>query len=373
MASKQILVTGGAGFIGSHIVDLLVEEGNSVRILDNLDKQVHANGKKPVWLNEKAEFQIGDVRNRNDLKKALDGIEVVFHEAAAVGVGQSMYEVDYYTDVNTRGTALLLDEIINGNQDVKKILVAASMSSYGEGLYSCKNCGVVEPKRRSEEQLKKEEWSLNCPKCGEELNPVPTPETKTRECESIYALTKEDQERMFHIIGKTYGLKSVALRYFNAIGGRQSLNNPYTGVAAIFMSRVKNNNAPVVYEDGLQSRDFISVRDIARANVMAMKSNAANYESFNVGTGEPTTILDVSEAIIKAYNADLKTEVTGKFRAGDIRHCFADVSKINSKLGFEAKNSFENGLNYLIKWSEKETPKDKFDKASEELKKKGLL
>ena len=373
MASKQVLVTGGAGFIGSHIVDALVDEGHYVRILDNLDGQVHPAGKTPAWVNDKAEFQLGDVRSREGVKKALEGVEVVFHEAAAVGVGQSMYEIEHYTDANSRGTAMLLDEIVNGKQGVKKMLVAASMSSYGEGLYKCEKCGEIEPELRPEEQMKHGEWELKCPKCGKELEAVPTPEKKTRECNSIYALTKEGQERQFLMVGKTYGIKAVSLRYFNAFGPRQSLSNPYTGVAAIFMSRVKNRKKPVIYEDGLQSRDFISVYDIARANLLAMESNAADYNAFNVGSGNATSIKEVAEAIAELCNSSVQPEITNKFRKGDVRHCFADASKIKSKLGFEPSVSFKEGMKGLIEWATTIEAEDKFDKAVGELKKKGLL
>ena len=369
----KVLVTGGAGFIASFITDRLVKEGHEVVILDNLDKQVHPTGKPPAWLNKKAKFIKGDVREKADLKKAMEGIEVVFHEAAAVGVGQSMYEINYYVDVNTKGTANILNFLANEKHDVKKILVAASMSEYGEGLYECGKCGKIEPGMRSEENLAAGKFEQYCPNCGRELKPLPTPETKRLDCNSVYALTKKDQEELFLMVGKAYGIKAVALRYFNVFGPRQSLSNPYTGVAAIFMSRIKNNNAPVIYEDGKQTRDFVSVHDIAEANLLAMNSNSANYEVFNVGSGKPIPIKEVAETIAQLYGSKVKPEITSRFRKGDIRHCFADISKIKSRLGFEPKISFKEGMREIIEWSQGVKAEDRFEKATKELQKKGLV
>lgn len=371
--SKKILVTGGAGFIGSHIVDLLIREGNDVVILDNLDNQVHIDGKTPVWLNKKAKFIQGDVRNKDDLRKALQDVDVVFHEAASVGVGQSMYETNYYVSNNNLGTSNLLEFLINEEHDVKKLMIAASMSEYGEGLYECEKCGKVEPPLRTEKQMNSKEWELKCHSCGKTLKPLPTPETKNTHINNIYALTKKDQEEMCLMIGKTYGIPTVALRYFNVFGPRQSLSNPYTGVAAIFMSRIKNNNAPIIFEDGLQSRDFIFVEDIAKANVLAMKNSKANYEILNVGTGNAIAIKEIAETIAKLYKSKIKPEITYQFRKGDIRHCFADISKMKQKLGFKPDYSFEDGMKKLVEWSASVEAKDNVDKAFNELKAKGLV
>jgi len=369
----NVLVTGGAGFIGSFIVDALVEKGHEVRILDNLDKQVHQTGKPPEWLNEKAEFMQGDVREKEDLKKAFEGVEVLFHEAAAVGVGQSMYELNYYVDVNTRGTANLLEFLVNEKHDVKKMMVAASMSEYGEGLYECEACGEkMKPALRSEEQMKQHKWEPLC-KCGKELKAIPTPESTALDCNNIYAQTKKDQEEMLLMIGKAYGIPAVALRYFNVFGPRQSLSNPYTGVAAIFLSRIKNNNAPVIYEDGMQSRDFVSVKDIAAANLLAMESNAADYEVFNVGSGTATSIKGMAETLAQLNGSDLKPKVTNQFRKGDVRHCYADISKIKSRLGFAPSMGFEEGMREIIEWGKGVEAEDKFEQAADELKKKKLV
>ena len=367
----RILVTGGAGFIGSHLVDKLVKMGHDVVVLDNLEPQVHS--KKPDYLNPKTEYVFGDIRNEELLSSLLPDVEIVFHQAAAVGVGQSMYEIKKYVDVNTYATAKLLDLLVNKENNVRKLIVASSMSIYGEGAYECDNCGEVYPKLREEEQLKRREWELRCPNCGEIVKPIPTPEDKPLHPESIYAITKRDQEEMCLVVGRAYGIPTVALRYFNVYGPRQSLNNPYTGVCAIFSSRIKNNNPPLIFEDGLQTRDFVSVHDVVQANILAMEKNSANYEALNVGTGNAVSILKVAEVLIKLYNKNLKPEVTNKYRAGDIRHCFADISKIKSKLGYEPKISFEDGMRELVAWGEIVEAEDRFEEAYKELLSRGLV
>ncbi len=372
MQTKKILVTGGAGFIASHLVDALVEEGHQVTVLDNLESQVH-EGKKPEYLNQKAKYVLGDVRKPADWKKALQGQEIVFHEAAAVGVGQSMYQIRNYVEINTLGTANLLDFLANEEHEVEKVVVAASMSSYGEGAYTCNACGVQEVETRDEERLKRNQFEHVCPSCRKDLKPIPTPESKAQNSTSIYAQTKHHQEEMVLLVGKTYGIPAVALRYFNVFGPRQSLSNPYTGVAAIFLSRVKNGNQPVIYEDGAQTRDFVSVHDIVQANLLAMEQKTANFESFNVGSGKPHSIAEIAQTIIDLHHAKLKPSITLESRKGDIRHCFADISKIRSKLGYSPKVSFEYGMKELMEWSKGVKAKDRFDAATKELKSKGLV
>lgn len=369
---SRILVTGGAGFIGSFLVDELVRKKHFVRIYDNLEPQVHL-GKVPDYLNRDAEFVQADVNDYDALKNAVKDVDVLFHLASAVGVGQSMYQIEKYVTSNTNGTALLLNILVNEEHDIKKLVLASSMSTYGEGSYKCENCGIVEPRLRSEEQMKTRGWGLKCQECSGMLTPVPTKEEKKQDINSIYALTKKDQEDMCMMIGKAYGIPTVALRYFNVYGPRQSLSNPYTGVAAIFMCRIKNNNPPIIFEDGLQSRDFINVHDIANANLLAMEKNAANYEIFNVGTQKPVAIKFIAEILARLYNKNIKPNITHKFRKGDVRHCFADISKIRKKLGFEPKISFENGMKELVEWSDSAVSYDKSDLAAKELKEKGLL
>ncbi len=368
--SKRVLVTGGAGFIGSHIVDELVARGHSVRIFDALDPQVHKE--HPTHLNKDAEFVRGTVKDREALQKAIQDIDVIFHEAAAVGVGQSMYQIEHYTDVNTMGTARLLDLLVNKEHDVKKLVVASSMSIYGEGEYSCGKCGTVYPDVRPESQFKALDWEVKCPSCGDLLAPLPTRETKPLHCTSIYAITKKDQEEMCLVTGKAYGMPTVALRYFNVYGPRQSLNNPYTGVAAIFSSRIKNNNQPIIYEDGLQSRDFVNVKDIAQANMIAMENSRANYGMFNVGTGKQITILDIANTLTKLYGKDMQPKIVNNYRAGDIRHCFADISKIRD-LGYEPKVNLEDGMRELVDWGKTVEAEDRSEDAHKELVEKGLV
>jgi dTDP-L-rhamnose 4-epimerase len=367
----NILVTGGAGFIGSHLTDRVVNEGHKVRVYDLLEPQVHA-GEKPAHLNSEAEYIFADVRDRDKLSKALEGIEVVFHQASQVGVGQSMYEIEKYVSHNSTGTSVLLDLLVNTKNKVKKVVVASSMSIYGEGVYRCGKCAVVFPRLREEKQLKERDWEMRCPQCGDKVEDLPTSENKPLAPTSIYATTKRCQEEMCLEVGIAYKIPTVALRYFNVYGPRQSLNNPYTGVAAIFLSRVKNDNTPIVFEDGKQSRDFIYVTDIVDANILAMQKEEADYDFFNVGTGESTSILNIADTVISLYNKSLEPRVLNKFRAGDIRHCYADITKISTKLGFKPKVDFKQGMEKLIKWSESQQACDLTEKAQEELKARGL-
>ena len=369
----KVLVTGGAGFIGSFIVDELIQRGHQVRIFDRLDPQVHPEQKKPVYLNPEAEFIQGDVRDMDAFQKALAGQEIVFHKAAAVGMGQSQYQIKHYVDTNTGGTANLLDLLVNTKNSVRKVVVAASQSSYGEGLCECLNHGILKPDFRPEEQLKKNRWEHECPHCGMVMRSVPTHEKASLDCRAIYAITKRDQEDMLLSIGQTYQIPCVALRYFNVFGPRQSLSNPYTGVLAIFMSRLKNKKTPVIYEDGMQTRDFISVHDVVQANILAMESDKADYQVLNTGTGTPTSIKDIALMLAKVYNSDIEPEISNAYRKGDTRHCFADNSRIRKLLGFSPKVSLMDGLKELAEWSDTTEAVDEFDKATKELASRGLV
>lgn len=357
--------------MGSHLVDRLVNEGHDVRVYDLLEPQVHGK-KKPTYLNKEARYYFADIRNKDKLNKAMRDIEVIFHQAAQVGVGQSMYEIEKYVSHNSYGTAVLLDLLVNTKNKVKKLVCASSMSIYGEGAYSCVNCGKVYPFLRREEQLRARQWEMCCPKCGAGVSSSGTGEDKPLFPTSIYATTKRDQEEMCLQVGIAYKIPTVALRYFNIYGPRQSLSNPYTGVAAIFLTRVKNNNPPVIFEDGRQSRDFIYVTDIVEANLLAMRQDQADYDLFNVGTGIPRSILDIAGSIISLCGKDMRPEVLNKFRAGDIRHCYADTAKIRSKLGFKPKVTFEQGMKTLIEWSDTQNAKDLTADAQMELKRRGL-
>jgi len=368
----KILITGGAGFIGSHLTDRLVKKGHDIRIFDNLEPQVH-QGKKPDYLNPAAEFVQGDVRDYARLQKALTGCEAVFHLAAAVGVGQSQYRVEHYIDTNIRGTATLFDILVNQKNKVEKIIVAASMSSYGEGLYRCKKCGIVKPGLRPEKQLIQKDWEPRCPGCKSPLKPLATSEKTPFDCNSIYALTKKVQEETALMLGKTYRIPTVSLRFFNVYGTRQSLSNPYTGVTAIFLSRLKNNRPPVVYEDGKQTRDFISVYDICQALVLALKNKAADYEIFNVGSGKPIPIAEIARVLARTLHKKIEPEITKTFRKGDVRHCFAEISKIRKKLGWQPTVTFEDGMQNLITWARKTPAEDRFLQAEAELSAKKLI
>jgi len=373
MPSKHILVTGGMGFIGSFIADALVRKGHRVRVFDSLDPQVHPDGAYPDYVNPEAEFIQGDVRDYDAFRKALAGIEVVFHEAAAVGMGQSQYEIKRYVDINTGGTANLLDILVNHKNRVEKVIVAASQSSYGEGAYTCVEHGYQRPGLRPVSQLELGEWEPKCAVCGNALSPIPIREDAERVCYAIYAINKADQEDMVLNIGRTYNIPSVALRYFNVYGPRQSLSNPYTGVTAIFMSRIKNGNPPVIYEDGEQSRDFISVHDIVQANLLAMEKPGADYQAFNVGTGVRISIRQIAGTLARIFGReDVLPEITRKYRAGDTRHCFADISKIRETLGFEPEVGFEQGMVELVRWAHGAEAVDGFEMARAELERRGL-
>ncbi|MCX5701428.1 MAG: NAD-dependent epimerase/dehydratase family protein [Candidatus Omnitrophica bacterium] len=369
----NILVTGGAGFIGSHLVDRLIALGHRVTVIDSLEKQVHL-GKRPVYLNKEAQYIFGDIANHKNLKKGLKKIDVIFHEAAVVGIGQSMYQIKKYVRKNTCATSVLLDYLLSAKNQVKKIIVASSMSIYGEGLYLCPSCGRVFPSLRSNSQLKKSDWEVRCPVCRKVLKPLPCDETKPLSPTSIYAITKRDQEEMCLVFGRAYKIPVVALRYFNVYGERQSLSNPYTGVAAIFLSRIKNDQPPLIYEDGKQSRDFIHISDVIEANILVMNNSKADYDVFNVGAGKSMTILSIAGMLIKlCKKPGISSLLLNKFRTGDIRHCFADINKIRDRLGFKPKISFENGMKSLIDWSRDIEAKDFAYIADRQLKRKGLI
>jgi dTDP-L-rhamnose 4-epimerase len=369
---KKILVTGGAGFIGSFLVDKLIEKNYKVKILDNLEEQVH-RGKKPSYLNKKAEFIVGDVRNYQTFKKALNDIDAVFHLAAAVGVAQSNYEIKRYIDVNIGGTANLLDILVNEKHKVKKLITASSMTGFGEGNYKCTKCGVVRPLLRKGGQLKKHDWNIYCPNCKRKVEPIPTEDDAKEFPNSIYAITKKAQQDMALLHASLYNFPTVILRGFNVYGPRQSLSNPYTGVSAIFISRLKNNKEAVCYEDGLQSRDFVSVHDVTRAFVLALEKDDANGKVVNIASGKPTSIKKIAEILARRLNKKSLVKVSGEYRKNDIRHCFADISNAKKLLGWTPKISLEEGFKELVEWGENQKAVDKFTSAEKELRKKRIL
>jgi dTDP-L-rhamnose 4-epimerase len=359
--------------VGSHLVDALLARGDTVRIFDNLDPQVHgAAQRKPEWVPADAEFVQADVRDADALKAALKDVDLVYHLAAAVGVGQSMYQVADYTAVNTLGTANLLQALVDDRGAVERVVVASSMSIYGEGRYTRPDGREPRVNTRSLDQLRRHEWELRDPD-GVELAPAPTDEAKPLDSTSIYALTKADQEKMVLMIGGAYGIPSVALRFFNIYGPRQALSNPYTGVAAIFSSRLLNGEAPLIFEDGEQRRDFVSVHDIVRALLLAAEEDAAVGKAFNVGSGRAVTVREVAGTLARVLGAEVEPEVTGKYRVGDIRNCYADISLAREVLGYEPRVTFEQGMEELVGWlQEQERPRSGIEAHAAELAARGL-
>ena len=369
----RVLITGGAGFIGSHLADRLLADGHDVRALDSLDAQVHPGSERPGYLADDVDLVHGDVRDREAVSRALDGVDTVVHFAAAVGVGQSMYEIERYTSINAIGAAVLLEEVVQRRDRIRKLLVASSMSIYGEGQYRNPRTGErgLAPGLRPESQLAAREWDV-LDEDGTALEPEPTAETKPLRPTSIYAINKRDHEEMFLSIGAAYGIPSVALRFFNVYGERQALSNPYTGVAAIFASRLLNDRAPLVFEDGRQTRDFIDVRDIARGCSLALTQDGADGRTVNLGTGVPTSVSEVAEVIARGLGKEIEPEVVGQYRAGDIRHCYADTRLAEELLDFRAEIAFEDGMQDLLAWLETQEAPDTVDAAREALVARGL-
>lgn len=368
---QRILITGGAGFIGSHLADELLAHGYQVRALDNLTPQVHGEpGARPAYLDPEVELICGDVRDRDAVRRALRGVDAVYHLAAAVGVGQSMYEIERYTSVNNIGTAVLLEALIE--QPVERLVVASSMSLYGEGLYRAADGRIIEGQERGLEQLKAKRWEME-DEAGQVLEPLPTAETKTAMNPSVYALSKYDQERMCLLAGRAYSIPTVALRFFNAYGPRQALSNPYTGVLAIFGSRFLNDNPPLINEDGYQKRDFVSVHDVALACRLALEKPDAAGRVFNVGSGQPYTVRAIAERMADVLGKEhVRPEITGKYRMGDIRHCFPDISLARQILGYEPRVTLEEGLVELASWLEGQVAVDRVADAQKELSARGL-
>jgi len=366
----RLLITGGAGFIGSHLADALMAEGHAVRALDNLSPQVHGTAqRRPSYLARDVELVVGDVRDPRAVESALEGVDAVFHFAAMVGVSQSMYRVHDYVDVNSAGTAVLLECL--AKKPVKKLVVASSMSIYGEGLYRSAGGQSVSVAARAIEQLRAGEWELADAE-GRPLTPVPTPESKQPTLESVYALTKYDQERQCLMVGRAYDIPTTALRFFNVYGPRQALSNPYTGVLAIFSSRLLNDRAPLIYEDGRQQRDFVSVHDVVQACRLALTEPKSDGLALNIGSGSSLSVLEVAAQIAQALGKTPAAEVTGKYRVGDIRHCFADISLARAVLGYRPQVRFADGIAELARSIRGETAHDRAVEARAELDARGL-
>ena len=367
--AKRALVTGGAGLIGSHVVDLLVNNGWDVRALDNLEPQTHRRG-KPPWINKKAEFVQGDLRDRDTIAAALDKIDIVFHQAA---YGGYMPEITKFVHVNSLGTAQMLEVIREKALPVKKIVVASSQAVYSEGAGDCPKHGLVFPAVRPVEQLRKGDWQAHCPLCAAATTSVPTPENAPVGGETVYGLTKVDQERLVLLWGKQVGIPTVALRYSCTYGPRQSIFNPYTGVIVIFCTRLLNNLPPVLYEDGEQTRDFSFVEDIARANLLVAETDKLDGVPVNIGSGRGTPIREIAERLADILKIDFAPEINGEFRPGEMRHLISDTTLARSA-GYKPSVDLSEGIGRYMAWIRAQSDiRDYFSEASEILKNKGIV
>ena len=375
---KNILVTGGAGFIGSNVALKLLKKGYNVTVLDNLSKQIHGEDPEktsPLYLSvkDKANFIKGSVTSREDWLKALEGQDAVIHLAAETGTGQSMYEIEKYVGTNIGGTALLLDILTNTKHHVKRVLVAESRAIYGEGKYHCPKCGDVYPKDRRDEDMAKGDFECKCPKCGGEVELVATTEDSAIHPSSVYGIAKQVQGQLVHLVCPTIGVESVSFRYQNVYGPGQSLSNPYTGILSIFSTRIKNGNGINIFEDGKETRDFVYIDDVVDATILGLEVPEANGHVFNVGTGIATDVLTVANTLCEKYGIQVPITVSGNYRLGDIRHNYADISLARNILGFEPKWTFSDGIAQFCKWVDlQEVQEDRYEASIEEMKSKGL-
>jgi len=374
MKYKNILITGGAGFIGSNLALKLIENGCLVTVLDNLSPQVHDEN-SPLYnsIKDKVNFINGTVLSYDDWKEALENIEVVVHLAAETGTGQSMYEIEKYTDVNIKGSSIFLDILANEEHSVKKMIIASSRSIYGEGKYECIVHGVVYPAERQDRDMANGDFNVKCPGCNIDVKLLATDEKSKIHPSSIYGVTKQVQEQMFLTMGKSLNIPAVAFRYQNVYGPGQSLSNPYTGILSIFSTRIKNNNDINIFEDGKESRDFVYIDDVVDATVLGIENDEANYEVFNVGLGEAVDVITVANTLVKEYSSDSKIIISGSYRLGDIRDNYADLAKIKEKLDFKPKIGFKEGVGRFAQWVEgQEIADDKYQKSIDEMGEKGL-
>lgn len=374
---KNILITGGAGFIGSNLALKLIEKGYNITVLDNLSQQIHGDNPKetsPLYLSikDKVKFIEGTVTSSDDWKKALDGQDALIHYAAETGTGQSMYEVQKYIDVNISGTAIMLDMLVNVKHNIKKVVVASSRSIYGEGKYISKELGAVYPKHRVADDMDKADFEPNFPGSSK-LTLVATDEDSKIHPSSVYGITKQNQEQMVLTVCPTIGIAGVAFRYQNVYGPGQSLKNPYTGILSIFSTQIKNGNSINIFEDGKETRDFVFIDDVVDATILGLEKEEANNQIFNVGTGVATDVLTVANGLKKNYGIDVPITISGNYRLGDIRHNYADLTKITKLLGFKPKISFEQGLKKFTDWvNTQEVQEDQYQKSIDEMKAKGL-
>ncbi|WP_175620846.1 NAD-dependent epimerase/dehydratase family protein [Chryseobacterium schmidteae] len=375
---KNILITGGAGFIGSNIALKLLQREKNVTVLDNLSPQIHGNNPEvtsPLYKSilNKVNFIKGTVTSKEDWINAIKDQDAIIHLAAETGTGQSMYEIQKYVDVNIGGTALMLDILANHSHQIKKIIIASSRAIYGEGKYKCAKHGIIYPSERKDTAMAKGDFSCKCPICDDTVIILPTTEDSKIHPTSVYGITKQNQEQLVLTVCKSLGIAAVGYRYQNVYGPGQSLSNPYTGILSIFSTRIKNGNLINIFEDGKETRDFVYIDDVAEATILGLENDEANNQVYNVGTGVATNVITVAETLSKFYNIEVPIQISGNYRLGDIRHNFADISKIKSEIGFDPKWNFENGIQQFTKWvNEQEIPKDKYELSIKEMKNKGL-
>lgn len=374
MKYKNILITGGAGFIGSNLSLKLFNQGYNVTVLDNLSPQIHTVI-SPLYhsIKDKVNFINGSVLNYDDWKRALKDIDIVVHLAAETGTGQSMYEIEKYTDVNIKGTSIFLDILANEEHSIKKMIIASSRAIYGEGKYSCKHDGIVYPSERKNQDMEEGDFNVKCPICNENVELLATDENSKIHPSSIYGITKQVQEQMFLTMGKSLNIPAVAFRYQNVYGAGQSLSNPYTGILSIFSTQIKNGNDINIFEDGKESRDFVYIDDVVDATILGIEKEEANDDVFNVGFGKAIDVLTIAQILVKQYNSKSKIKISGNYRLGDIRDNYADLTKIRTKLGFKPKINFEVGIAKFTKWvDEQDIMEDKYGKSIEEMRQRGL-
>jgi len=376
--NQSVLITGGAGFVGSNLALVLLNRGHSVRILDNLSPQIHGVDalQSPLYqsIKDKVDFIRGDVTNESDLILALKDVDTVVHLAAETGTGQSMYAIRHYTDVNVSGTALLLEIIANNKNSIKRLVVASSRAVYGEGRYHCQLHGCIYPDARRSENMERGDFEVHCPQCDGHVKLVPTDETTPVSPSSIYGITKLNQEQMFLTVGRAKGISTIAYRYQNVYGPGQSLSNPYTGILSIFSTRIRNEKGINIFEDGLESRDFVHIDDVVAATVVGIECTDEIIEVFNVGSGIATNVLAVANSLQSLFNKFTPIEISGQFRVGDIRHNLADLTHIKSALGWSPNIPFKDGLAGFVDWAKNEAiQQDRYDESLAELKSKGLF
>ncbi|HFU4392623.1 TPA: NAD-dependent epimerase/dehydratase family protein [Streptococcus suis] len=373
----KVLISGGAGFIGSNLALKLMDRGYEVVLLDNLSQQIHGENPEESYtynlVRDKCELIVGDVTKFEDWRRALKGVDVVVHLAAETGTGQSMYEINKYVDANIGGTAKLMEVITNEANQVKKVVVAASRAVYGEGKFQCEEHGIVYPESREDQDMSRGDFEVKCPICNQNVEMLPTDEESKLHPTSVYGHTKQSQEELCMIVGKSINLPVVAFRFQNVYGPGQSLKNPYTGILSIFSTRIKNGNDLNIFEDGLETRDFVYIEDITDSIILGIENDNANFQSFNVGSGEKIDVLTLANTLKEKYGSNVNINVSGNYRLGDIRHNLGDLTKIRTLLGYEPKVKFTEGISNFVDWVEKQNVEsDNYEASIEEMKKKGL-